>query len=66
MAASRNLLMFQNISRTEISMLALPNCMRNIETKPIDTATDTVSARHSTVVQIITMRGVLCGEARPH
>ena len=66
MAASRNLLMFENISRTEISLLALPTCLRNIEAKPICTATDTVSAKHITVVQIITMRGVLCGKSCPH
>ena len=63
MAASGILLMLENISRTEISMLVLPTCLRNIKARPIDTATRTVSARHSTVVQIITVRGVPCVKA---
>src|SRR3954462_2106690 len=45
-AASGNLLIALNISLTEISMLAFDAWMPRIDARPIDTATDTVSAKH--------------------
>src|SRR3989344_7290208 len=54
MAASGNLLMEPNISFTEISMLALATWMPRMEAMPMETATDTVSAKHSTMVVIMT------------
>src|SRR6188768_4231707 len=52
-AASGNLLMEENISLTEISMLALEAWMPKMDARPMDTATETVSAKHSTMVEII-------------
>src|SRR6478735_1965573 len=54
MAASGNLLIEENISLTEISMLALDAWMPKTDARPMDTATETVSAKHSTMVEIIT------------
>src|SRR6478752_5174857 len=54
MAASGNLLIEENISLTEISMLALEAWMPKIDARPMDTATETVRAKHSTMVEIIT------------
>jgi hypothetical protein len=51
MAASGNLLRELNISFTEMSMLALAIWMPTIADKPIETATDTVSAKHSSIVK---------------
>jgi hypothetical protein len=59
-AASGNLLIALNISFTEISMLALPTWMPRIEARPIDTATETVSAKHSTIVESIAASGAHC------
>src|SRR3989344_5164849 len=42
------------ISFTEISMLALATWMPRMEARPMETATDTVSAKHSTMVVIMT------------
>src|SRR5215207_8475554 len=53
-AASGNLLIEENISFTEISMLALDAWMPKMEASPMDTATETVSAKHNTMVEIIT------------
>src|SRR5450830_75349 len=50
MAANGNLLMALNISFTEISMWALDAWMPRIEASPMDTATETVRAKHSTMV----------------
>ena len=55
MAASGNLLMALNISFTEISMFALLTWMPTMEARPIDTATEMVSAKHSTMVMSMTM-----------
>ncbi|MCY1227825.1 hypothetical protein D9M72_401150 [compost metagenome] len=54
MAASGNLLIELNISFTEISMLALVTWMPRIDARPMDTATETDSAKHSTIVATIT------------
>lgn len=54
MAASGNLLMAPNISLTEMSMFALEAWMPRMDAKPMDTATETVSAKHSTIVEIMT------------
>ncbi|MNT20345.1 hypothetical protein D3C72_1556510 [compost metagenome] len=54
MAASGNLLIAPNISLTEMSMLALLAWMPRIEARPIETATETVSAKHSTIVESVT------------
>src|SRR5450830_188069 len=50
MAANGNLLMALNISFTEINMWALDAWMPRIEASPMDTATETVRAKHSTMV----------------
>ena len=50
-AARGNLLMELNISLTEMSMLASAIWMPTIADKPIETATDTVSAKHSSIVK---------------
>jgi hypothetical protein len=50
MAASGNLLMELNISLTEINMCALDAWMPRIAARPMDTATEIVSAKHSTMV----------------
>ena len=52
-AASGNLLIELNISFTEISMLALLACMPSTAARPIDTATEIDSAKHSAIVPII-------------
>jgi hypothetical protein len=54
MAASGNLFIELNISLTEMSMLALPIWMPTMADKPMDTATEMVSAKHSTMVQSMT------------
>src|SRR5574343_1760083 len=48
MAARGNLLIEENISLTEMSMLGLAIWMPTIADSPIDTATEMVSAKHST------------------
>jgi hypothetical protein len=53
-AASGNLLIELNISLTEISMLTLATWMPRIDARPMDTATETDSAKHSTIVATIT------------
>src|SRR5574343_876955 len=55
MAARGNLLIEENIYLTEMSMLALPIWIPTIADSPIDTATEMVSAKHSTMVTIIIM-----------
>ena len=49
-AASGNLLIELNISLTEMSMLALASWMPRMDDRPIETATETVSAKHSNIV----------------
>src|SRR5437764_13752521 len=49
MAASGNLLIELNISLTEISMLALVTWIPRMAESPMDTATETLSAKHSTM-----------------
>ena len=53
-AASGNLLIELNISLTEMSMLMFEIWMPARADRPIDTATETVSAKHSTIVLIMT------------
>jgi len=53
MAASGNLLIESNISLTEISMWAFDTLMPMMADRPIETATETVSAKHSTIVPIM-------------
>ena len=53
MAASGNLLMALNISFTEMSMFALARWMPRMDDRPIDTATETLSAKHSSIVTSI-------------
>src|SRR6476660_335879 len=50
MAASGNLLIELNISLTEMSMLALLAWMPRMADRPMETATETLSAKHSTIV----------------
>ena len=57
MAASGNLLMALNISFTEISMLALVAWMPRMDASPMETATEMVRAKHTTMVVI--MMGVI-------
>jgi hypothetical protein len=68
MAASGNLLMAPNISLTEMSMCAFEAWIPRMDARPIDTATEMVSAKHSTMVEIITMliapSPVPCGVGR--
>src|SRR6478735_11817089 len=54
MAASGNLLIELNISLTEMSMLALEAWMPRIAERPIETATEMVSAKHNTIVETMT------------
>ncbi len=54
MAASGNLLIEPNISLTEMSMLALDAWIPRMDARPMDTATEMVSAKHSTIVEIMT------------
>ena len=49
-AASGNLLIELNISLTEMSMLALASWMPRMADRPMETATETVSAKHSNIV----------------
>jgi hypothetical protein len=49
-AANGNLFNELNISLTEMSILTLPICIPRIAAKPIETATDTVSRKHSNIV----------------
>ena len=53
-AANGNLLMALNISLTEISMLALLIWMPTTEARPMETATEMVSAKHRTMVVSMT------------
>jgi hypothetical protein len=63
MAASGNLLIALNISLTEISMLAFEAWMPTTEARPIETATEMVSAKHTTIV--VTMTGVIARSPVP-
>ncbi|MNY65249.1 hypothetical protein D3C86_2024950 [compost metagenome] len=43
-----------NISFTEMSMFALDAWIPRMDARPMDTATEMVSAKHSTIVEIMT------------